>query len=214
VAGPTDRGLRGAFTVLVAVFAALLAIAAPAADAKKKGGKKGGGVVNVTKVVNAPIPDAVEFGPEGVLTSTIDIGKRFKGKRIRDVNVTVQTVGLTGTTPGDDLVATLTAPNGATQPLFRNLFGTGALPSVSIGPLTLDDETPLDALGGQASAPTLFLYNPWAGAAAPEGSLFAMDGGPVAGTWTLTVSDTADEETSALSPWRLNVVAGRPFLTK
>jgi subtilisin-like proprotein convertase family protein len=207
-------------TTRVKVWATLLAVAligamalAPAADAKKKGKKIK--KVNVTNTVTAPVPDR-DPGPDtpfGVLTSTIDAGKEFKGLEIRDVNVTVQTTGV-DEGASEDLTAKLTAPNGAHTTLFSFLFGADTATSTSIGPLTLDDEAPLDLGRGPADNPT-DLFTPWVGAAAPDGNpLNVMDNGPVTGTWTLTVLDTGAGNTSVLNSWTLNVVTGRPFLTK
>jgi hypothetical protein len=213
-----------ALTVALAVFLS----AAPAPGAKGKGA----GRLDVSKTVNAPIPDASlppgpagAIGAFGVLTSTIDAGKQFKGRKVRDVNVTVQTVGTSGPSPADDLVARLTAPNGASVDLFVTLFGTVnpmtfmPNPTPSIGPLTLDDESPLSLGSGNPSNATE-LFVPWAGSAEPEGKpLAVMDNGPVRGTWTLALIDTSNfnppgPERSNLVSWRLQVVAGKPFLTK
>jgi hypothetical protein len=207
--------------VVMAVLAGCLALAAGPATAAKKKGKKGGGTVNITKAVNLPIPDRAGPGFEGrfgVLTSTIDVGKRFKGRQVRDVNVTLQTLGLTGERPAAQLEAKLTAPNGATMALFTDLFaGFAPIPNLSVGPLTFDDEALLDIGRGPARDPTE-LYAPWAGAAAPEGILAQLDGGPVRGAWTLTMLDDEgsgpESGTSNLVSWTLNVVAGRPFQAK
>jgi hypothetical protein len=188
----------------------LLAVVALPATAEAK--KKGGGTLDVTMPVNAPIPDAAPAnGPNGLLTSTINAGKRFKGKRVRDVNVTVQTTGLTGTNPANDLVAYLTAPSGATTGLFSRL---GLLsPGFSIGPLTLDDESTLGLGFGDQGDPTT-LESPWAGTARPdEPGLYVMDDGPVRGAWTLRVLDQFAGGTSQFNLWRLQVVAGRPYRT-
>jgi subtilisin-like proprotein convertase family protein len=164
--------------------------------------------------VNTPIPDAVPAnGPNGLLTSAIRVGgKQLKGKRIRDVNVTVQTTGLTGTVPTRDLVGYLTAPNGATTGLFSRLglIGTG----FSIGPLTLDDESTLGLGFGDRGDPTS-LEDPWIGTARPdEPGLYVMDDGPVSGTWSLHVLDTSAGGTSRFDSWRLVLVAGPPYKTK
>lgn len=194
-----------------------LAIAAPAATAKKKGGgKKGGGTVDITMVVNAPIPTLAN-AQEGILRSVIDVPSGFKGKRIRDVNVTVHTLGTSGTTPSDDLTGKLTAPNGATSELFDDLDGFGGGGEMSIGPLTLDDEALLDLGDGTPDNPTE-LFTPWVGTAAPGSlvgtPLWPLDGGWVTGAWTLTITDDSTSGTSDLVSWRLTVVAGRPFRTK
>lgn len=204
------RGRAGAIA-LVLGLTAVLALGAPIAGAKKK---KGGGAINITKPVNALVPDRAPGAttPLGLLTSTIDVGKQFKGRQIRDVNVTVQTTGASGNNPAEQLIALLTAPNGATAVLFSGLEGFGPT-NPSIGPLTLDDEATL-LLGEEDPTDPVRLYVPWAGTAVPEAPLFPMDNGPARGTWTLLVLDANGGQTSALNSWRLNVVTGKPFLTK
>lgn len=189
------------------------AAVAPLADAKKKT-KKGPGRVDITQPVNAAIPDRPSATEAfGQLISTIAVGNQFRGKLIRDVNVTLQTTGATGASPADNLIAKLTAPNGATTRPIQGLQG------VSIGPLTLDDQSPL-SLGGLTPLDPTTLSAPYIGSAQPGLAatvpLAVMNGGPVAGTWTLRVLDAgaAGNETSVLNSWRLNVVAGKPFLTK
>jgi hypothetical protein len=191
-------------TLVAAALLVMLAIA-PVAEAKK-----GGSRVDVTQA-GAPIPDRVAAGVSGLLTSTIEVGKRFKGKRIRDVNVTVQTLGATGGSPAQDLGAVLTAPNGASVRLF-SLLGGFVAPVSSIGPLTLDDETPTFLGVGDPVAP-VGLYQPWAGTAQPNDPLALLDDGPARGTWTLKMLDQSSDQTSVLSSWRLMVVAGRPYRT-
>jgi hypothetical protein len=207
-----------ALASLIAGLIILAAMAGPAAAAKKKG--KGGGKVDVTEVVNLPIPEATENGPfdiPGILRSTIDVGKQFKGRQIRDVNATVQTLGTSGTNPVPALRAKLFAPNGGHVTLFTGLFPETGTSNISLGPLTLDDESPL-SLGIENPHSATQLYAPWAGRARPNGKpLSVMDGGPVRGTWTLTITDstfTPQPGTSNLVSWRLEVVAGRPFQTK
>ena len=211
-------------TIRLAGLAALaliacLALAIPAAAAKKKGGKKkGGGPVNITKTVNAPIPDKGP-GPAGTgletpLSSTIDVGKQAKGLKIDDVNVTLQTLGTSGVSPGDNLVAILRAPNGANTFLFNLLDGSPGTPNLSIGPLTLDDEAPL-ILGIGTPNNSFSLFVPWLGSAIPDGvGLWVMDNGPVRGTWTLDVFDDVTGETNNLVSWSLNVRTRRAFQTK
>lgn len=205
-------------------LATALAVCLMVAPSAALGKKKGGGTVDITQSVNAPIPDAgppdpasIGFSAPGTLTSMIDVGKRFQGKRIRDVNVTLQTVGTSGTAPASDIRASLSAPNGTTVFLFTALAGYTGNPSVSIGPLTLDDEARL-LLGEGFPTDPFHLFIPWAGTATPlpdfSEPLATMDNGPVRGTWTLIVQDLFPPETSTLISWRLNVLAGRPFKTK
>lgn len=189
-------------------------LTAGVAEAKKK--RKVGGTVDITKAVNQQVPDraAGVNTPFGVLTSTIDVaGKKFKKARARDVNVTLQTTGSAAGAAGD-LHAELTAPNGATVTLFAFLSGQ------SVGPLTLDDESPaLLFAAPQPCVVATWLCEPYAGTARPSvdgisiGPLAVMDNGPVKGTWTLRVFDFDDTLTSVLNSWRLNVVAGKPYKT-
>jgi hypothetical protein len=199
----------------VLALSVTVGLSAGAAQAKKKKGKTGG-TVNIAKTVSAPIPNA-GVGTFGVLASTIDVGgKKFKGTKIRDVNVTVQTLGTTGATPADNLLARLTAPNGATTQLFFGLTG------VSIGPLTLDDESVNYLFTGASAPDSTALVAPYQGTAQP-GCLSAalspcvfsvMDNGGVTGAWTLRVYDTGTAgETSNLVSWKLVVSAGKPYKT-
>jgi hypothetical protein len=201
---------KGALTVAVVGLLVASASAVPAAKAKRKGG----GSVEVTQQVNSPIPDgSVNFmGADGVVVSTIDVGKRLKGKRIRDVNVTFQTIGNTGTDyPLDffDLGFFLVAPNGATTRLLDWISGG------NIGPLTLDDESN-KALGGQFPSNPFQLPSPHIGTARPGEPLAVMDGGPVRGRWTLVALDQLANPpaVSTLVSWKLSVVAGKPYRTK
>jgi hypothetical protein len=199
---------RVASILALALCAAL--VVSTAAGAQKKKGKKGPRAVNITKTVGAPVPDP-PVGQFGVLSSTIEVGKQFRGKRIRDVDVTLQ---VTGAGPGansvQDIVARLIAPNGASTTLFFEDLGPGNL----IGPLTLTDESLLLLGDGVANDPTR-LFAPYQGSARPEGSpLWKMDNGPVAGPWTLRLLDVAVTETSVLASWRLNVAVGNPYRTK
>ena len=206
---------RNAWIALLTAVVAL-ALAAPGMAVKKPGkGKKKSGPVNITKTVNLGIPDRGPgmAAPWGALDSTITVGKAFKGKRVRDVNVTLQTTGAVADA-NEDVLAQLTAPNNATLLLFFGLSGQ------SIGPLTLDDE----ALGSLISGPppcaiSTWLCEPYVGRARAgmfpfEQSLFLFDDAPVRGTWTLRLFDAATTKTSTLNSWTLNVTTGKPFKTK
>jgi hypothetical protein len=201
--------------VLVLVACAALAVAGPGTANAKKKKKKVGGTVNASKTLNQGIPD-FNGTTYGLLTSTINVGKKFKGLVIRDVNVHIQT---TGNTPGSDgsaeeIFVSLSAPNGTTTWLFGSLFGP------SIGPLTIDDESvnALQTLEPPAREPTR-LAAPYAGTAQPDcydvnGSclLAAMDGGPVKGSWTLRAYDVRDPgQLSTLNSWGIKVQTGKPY---
>jgi hypothetical protein len=199
--------------LLVPLVGALVLVAGcvpPAAVAKKHRAVR---VFDATIPANGTIPArGGPDGPDGVFTSTIQAPRAFAGMRIRDVNVTLQTTGVTGGFPAAGVVPQLTAPDGATVPLFHGLeSATGAH---NIGPLTIDDESPLELVSLTPSDP-VGLYDPWIGAARPEGRRLAvMDNGPVRGTWTLTVLGQLENQVSTLNFWRVTVVAGRPYKTK
>jgi hypothetical protein len=191
---------------IASVLLALPLLGSDHATAKKKG--KRGGSAEATVTTPQPIPDRAGFvGPEGVLRSTITFGKRYKAMAIGDVNVTIQTLGATATA-AEDLNFRLRAPRGNTVDLVA--FG---LTGSSIGPLTFDDETPIricfEDMPPCSDPDTLPL--PFIGTAqASSGFLSALDGGPVRGTWTLTVLDGLPMETSILSMWKLSIAPRRP----
>jgi subtilisin-like proprotein convertase family protein len=196
---------RPRFAVSAALVLTLCAATLPAtAGAKKKSNR-----VDVTNQANLSIPVGTA-ATAGLAESTIEVGKRFKGRRIRDVNVTIHIVG-TGTNSVVGLRTTLTAPNGATT-LLEYSLGPGS----QIGPLTLDDEAPVSLITGAPSGLAGFLFVPWQGAAQADGGpLGVMDDGGVRGTWTLRVIDTSTTvHTNTLSFWRLEVATGRALKTK
>jgi subtilisin-like proprotein convertase family protein len=202
----TGRAWR--WTVIALVVCLGVGVSASSAVAQKKK-KKGPGAVDVTLTTNLPITDETLDGIDGITRSTINVGKRFKGKRIRDVNVTIQAIG-TGTNPVSDLDFQLQAPNGTATVLVDGLS-----PGDLLGPLTLDDETFVFPTAGATPVDPTGLYAPWQGTAYPEGTpLSAMDNGPVRGAWNLVIRDDDDGGTNTLVFWRLNVVAGKPYLTK
>lgn len=225
----SDKHRVLASAAITAGLIACLAMPAAATGAKKKGGKKGGGVFEVTKVVNTPVPDEsppTGDGIDGILRSTVQVGKQFRGRQIRDVDVTLQTLGVNprttapfpGNTEAVDISARLDAPNGAHMIFDGGISNLNPItmtidPFPSIGPLTLDDEARLD-LGIFNPHSPRELYAPYAGSARPSTPLAVMDGGPVRGTWTLIVMDSLNTGISNLVSWRLKVVAGRPFETK
>jgi hypothetical protein len=213
--------LIGALALALSVTAGL---AADATAGKKKKKAKSGGTVDITQVVSAPVPDATTT-TVGTLTSTIDVGgKKFKRTKIRDVNVTLETIGASAGVPpaGGSLAglsATVSAPDGATVWLFGvGLFGA------NLGPLAFDDETPNALQPGEPPARNATaIAAPYQGTAQPycffaRGgcTLSEMDNGPVSGTWTLRVYDldATPGSTSIVTKWRIVVQAGRPFLTK
>ena len=213
--GPRPTRIRtSALLAAVLALAAALTLGGIAGAAKTGGKPRKGTTIDITQA-GAPIPDAVGTTSVGVLASTIQVkGKKLKGMRIRDVNVTVQTTG-SAVGAATQLVATLSAPGGATAGLFQNSL-TGA----SIGPLTLDDESRLQLATTTLPRDPTQLVSPYQGTAQPNCALTrqgcalsAMDNSRATGTWTLRVFDNVagGPATSSLVSWRLQVVAGPPF---
>jgi hypothetical protein len=186
------------------------------ADAKKKK-KKTPSVFAASVTPNAAIPDDPANGPSTPITSTITVGKKFKGKTVGDVNVTgIQTTG-SATDAADDVGLRLTAPDG-TSVLLINPTGIG---DVSIGPLTLDDDTPVaicDFVTPPCDFPDQTLNRPFAGTAnllflgsGGSGPLSAFNGSPMRGTWTMTAWDEGDiGKTNVLNSWGVQITAARP----
>jgi subtilisin-like proprotein convertase family protein len=116
------------------------------------------------------------------------------------------TVSLNVTLAQDsDLTATLIAPDGKTRiTLFSNVGGTGSNFGGPSGNTTLDDTAITPVSQGQA---------PFNGSFRPAQSLdAALAGMPIAGTWTLELSDTANDGISGtLNSWSLGTTAPLPI---
>ena len=214
---------RIAIAAALSLLAALAFSVSPAGAAKKK--KPRPSVVVASQSPNAAIPDGTA-ATNGLLTTTIGLpGKKLKGAEIRDVNATLQTTG-SGANAAGQIAASLTAPNGSTTWLLGIATGAGpnGLGGQSIGPLTLDDESPMRLISTPlGTQPSNALPPPYAGTAQPNcffssGSctLSLMEGGPVRGTWTLRAYDysPAGPVTSVLNAWSINIRYGKAFRTK
>jgi subtilisin-like proprotein convertase family protein len=184
-----------------------------------KSKKKKGGVFTGSASPNAPVLDDAAAGASTPVVSTINVGKKFKNGVIGDVNVTgITTTGANNDAP-DDLEVKLTAPNGTTV----RLIGSNNIADnfQNLGPLTLDDDTATATCAVAAPPcpnPLQSLNAPHAGTAnlvelggGGSGPLSAFDGGPMRGTWTLTVWDEADAgQSSTFNSWGLKVTAAKP----
>jgi proprotein convertase P-domain-containing protein len=207
--------MRLAGVLLLAVCVGVGLAAGDAAAKKKK--KKGPSVFAGSVTVNAAIPDEPPFPAHDIpVASTLTVGKKFKGKQVRDVNVTgIQTTGNSSIAAGD-LNFSLTAPNGRTV-----LLDDSALGGQSIGPLTLDDDTRTSVCDettfDNCPDPDKSLLRPFAGTANMLG-LFSGDisplsvfyGTPMRGTWTFTIWDSAEADTSTFNHWGLQITARKP----
>jgi hypothetical protein len=171
------------------------------AAAKKKKSK----VAVVTVSPNAAIPDQAADTPTtnppyGQLAVPLVIGKKFKGKSVGDVQLTLQTTGLAADS-ASSLFFRLTAPNGLTQVVDSNGFS-----GQSIGPLTLTANSPVrtcNTFGGPpppppCADPDATLNPPYQGIAG-DSNLAYFRGLKMRGTWTLTAYDGINLDTSVLN---------------
>ena len=221
-----DRAVRGRARAVVAGLLALalcatLGLGAGDAAATPSGAqakKKRSSVFTQTLAVNAAVPDDAAAGPSTPVRSTITVGKKFKGKVVGDLNVTGITTTGSGADAADDLGFRISAPSGRSV-LLINPTGIG---DVSIGPLTLDDDTPTIICNAPPPAlcgwPLGELARPFAGTAnltflggGGTGGLSAFDGVSMKGSWTLTVWDEVDlGQTNTLNSWGLKITAAKP----
>ena len=143
------------------------------------------------------IPDApVEGGEEGSGGSGTPIQSIIHvpdGGSILDLNVVLH---LTHTFM-DDLVVTLTSPDGTVIELFSNI---GAGGDANGGAIVIDDEAAQNILSAGA---------PFNGTWRPEVDLLSLlDGNDAAGDWILTITDTGGLDVGTLISWQLEITTG------
>jgi hypothetical protein len=208
--GTARRRLRIGLALLLALC---LAIGLAAGDAAAKKKKKTASVFAGSVSPNLAVPD-VPTGPPPVASSTLTVGKKFKGKVVGDVNVTGITTTGSGAGAADNLTFRLIAPNGRSVRLINSIGDQ------SIGPLTLDDDTTVEICNTNTPPcdyPVATLNRPFAGTAnlqylgsAGTGPLSKLNGLAMRGTWTLQVWDNEGVTTSTLNGWGLLITAPRP----
>jgi hypothetical protein len=209
------RRLVLAGVLVLALCTGMAMTFAGVAGAKKKKAK-GPSVFQQVAQPNAAIPDGVASGPSIPLDSTLTVGKKFKGKVVGDVNVTsIQTTG-SAAGAAKDLIMRIIAPNGHSVRLWSGGFG-----DQSIGPLTLDDDTPV-SICNDATPPCDWavdtLNQPFAGTSNLQflggggtAPLSKLDGLAMKGTWTFQIWDEGQiGKTSTLNSWGLQITAARP----
>jgi hypothetical protein len=204
--------LTAGVIALAACTAITLAFTGPAA-AKKKA--KTPRFFQSLVQPNAAIPDDPASGHSTPVDSAITVPKKFKGRVVADVNVTsIQTTG-SGAGAAPDLVMRIIAPNGRSVRLWSGGFG-----DQSIGPLTLDDDTPVSICNATnppcGYAPDT-LNRPFAGTSNLQflgtggtGPLSHLDGVSMRGTWIFEIWDEQAGDTSTLNSWGLQVTAASP----
>ena len=197
---------------LVAILALALSVtgglvSGGVAAAKKKR-KKGGNIATVSKTVNTRIPDTPP-GPisyYGRLDTTLHVGKRFKGRKVSNLDVTFQTTG-DSADAAVDLDIRLSAPNGRTSRLEpdNGSYADGQ----SIGPLTLTRNSSVGLCNSATppcTAPFPTLNRPFAGTAG-DSQLAIYNGVPMMGDWLFTVEDLENTRTSVLNSVKLTITA-------
>lgn len=190
--------------VIVACLALLGgAIFGGVADAKKTK------VATVSNTTPRPIPDALAGSATtpstyGKLATPLTVSKKFKGKKVGSVAVTVQTVGATPTA-ANDLFFKVTAPNGRTIGLDSPFTGQ------SIGPVTWLANYPFGACGGSTAPPPPpcdnpdnVLNPPYVGVIG-DVSLSLFEGVKMNGTWFVSAYDANNLDTSSLNSVSLKI---------
>ena len=182
--------------------------AAPKRKAPKPPPKIGVFKVSIPQPVPDRAPGATAF--VGVLDSIINVGRRYKGHEISDVDVGLSVLGPANAL--DDIELYLRSPNGATIFLAgdhagRNLntsYGTG---DCTTGPTTFTDETQNFISDGDP--PATFpgtVFSPWSNIVQTDGfPLSVVDGGKARGTWTLRVVDDTAGDEFTLNCWQLTL---------
>jgi hypothetical protein len=183
------------------------------ASAKKKKHKTAS-VFAATASPNLAVPDSPATGQDIIVSSTLAVGKKFKGKTVGDLNVTgIKTTGDSANSAGGlDMV--VVAPSGRTV-----LIDDEALGGQSIGPLTFDDDTPRSICDSDTQAcndPDATLLRPFVGTAnlaftfgGDTTPLSAFNGVSMKGTWTLLIWDSNNGQTNVLNSWGLQITAAR-----
>jgi hypothetical protein len=204
--------------VLALSMCVTLGLMAGAADAKKKGKKKGAKQVTVAKTTPTAIPagDATE-ALAGVASVPLTVGEKAKGKVVSSVAVTYQ---LTDPAGGlDDVDPKLIAPNG--RRLFidnpTQFFGDDT--STVMGPLTTTPNSPTGYCfpnptpppsGCPSGDPDNTLGPPFAGTAG-DVDLALFNGIGARGTWTFKANNFSTATTHVLSSVSIRIqLANKP----
>ena len=131
------------------------------------------------------IPVTIPSSGTPTVTSTVTVGG---SGTVQDVNVTQ----LTGThTWINDLTVTLTSPTGTVVTLFDQICGNVDNFDVQFDDTATPGALPCPPTGGG-------LYQ-------PSGPLATFNGEAPAGTWTLTITDNANQDGGTLTAWAIEV---------
>jgi hypothetical protein len=211
---------RRRFALVAAILLATLGLVAPGSDAAptpsgaqaKNKQPKPPPRVGVFKVaIPQPVPDRApgDTAFVGVLDSHINVGRRYKGREISDVDVGLSVLGPAGALEEVELY--LRSPNGATVFLAGDHAGQGSTSygtgDCTTGPTTFTDET--ENFISDGAPPATFpgtVFAPWASIVQTDGfPLSIVDGGKAMGTWTLRVVDDTAGNQFALNCWQITL---------
>jgi len=164
----------------------------------------------------APVPDRTPGGFVGQLNSTINVGKKLKGKEVARVEVSVRL-----THPDlDDVDLFLVSPEGALVFLTGDNDGIGGLAtsygsgaaSCSGTPTTFTDLTPNWISNADVAIYSGETLSPWATRVQPDGyPLNIYEGQRASGAWTLRVTDFDVGVTAVLHCWKLLIKPRNPL---
>jgi hypothetical protein len=195
--------LFGVLMVVLSVTVGL--VSGSVADAKKK--KKSANVANVSKTVNAQIPDRAPGanGLYGRLDTGLTVGKKFKGKTVGSLELTFQTTGDSANS-ASDIQIDIIAPNGYRLP---GDWWDNSLGGQSIGPLTIGPNSPVrtcNTATPPCNNPFNTLNRPFIGTVG-DNVFQWLRGLPMKGNWTIAALDTGVGELSVLNSVALKITA-------
>ncbi len=145
------------------------------------------------------IPDfnsATNPGADGIIDSTINVSGFSLASVLANLTVTLDITH----TYDQDLQITLIAPNGKSVVLAKQDGSSGHNYTA-----TTFDSSSTNSISSGTS--------PFTGTYAPVGSLAAIFGGPLNGTWTLDIHDQLQTDTGRLNSWSINLTPGRAQLS-
>jgi hypothetical protein len=195
--------LLGVMTVVLSVTVGL--VSGSVAGAKKK--KKISNVATVSKAVNVQVPDRTggATGQYGRLDTVLTVGKKFKGRKVESVELTVQTTGDSADSAGD-MQFDIIAPNGYRLP---GDWWDNGLGGQSIGPLTIGPNSPVrtcNTATPPCTNPFATLNRPFVGTVG-DNTFAWLRGLPMRGDWTVATLDTGIGSTSIVNSVGLKITA-------
>jgi hypothetical protein len=198
----TRRSRLALLGVLALAMCVMFALTAGAAEAKKKGKKKGAKSVTVSKTTPTAIPAKPTLeGNDTMVSIPLTVGKKAKGKVVGWDSLTVTTTFSSGSNQGlVDLGAKVTAPNGRTVFLVNPPPLTGIADITTAGPTTETPNSPFSFCapeptnpcpGGLSQDPEATVGPPYAGTVG-NSELTKFGGVPARGTWTVKAFNEGD----------------------